>query len=330
MCNSFVKAVSFKDFFQLSFLLGGEGNDPGRFLCPCDIAEDPEGNLYVTDELNNRIQKCSNTGKHLHSFGSKGRKPGEFHYPTSLSVSYRGDIIVTDRWNHRVQVLSNEGNPTSAFGSYGKSSGNFNEPWGLAIASNGNVLIADRGNHRIQIFNQDGRFQHSFGKAGFDRRYYESEEFKSGYTFECWQKTVSRFSPIETAFHDAGYETGNLEFPRWIGPYRDDIFLVIDTSGTIHLVKTEGVFIDRIEIDYSDEKGKYIPASATATHSGTILICDESRNEIIAVKTHSNEKIILKDIPYPVSNLKFLHSGKLALVHCWNNSISINRSKNGL
>ncbi len=327
MYNSVVQAVSFDEFFQLHLLLGTAGNQPGLFFCPSDIAEDHGGELYVADELNHQIHKLSNTGKLLRTFGTKGERPGEFNYPTSLSISHGGDIIVTDRWNHRVQVLSQDGSPALTFGSYGKTSGDFNEPWGLAVSPNGDMLIADRGNHRIQVYDQTGKFQRSFGKPGLNRHYYESAQFKSGYVFERWQGALSRFNPIETTFRHAGYEVGDLEFPRWIPPYRDDIFLVIDAPGAIHLVEARDGFIDQIELNYSDEKGQYCPAAATTMPSGTVLICDEHRNEIIALRPDSDEKILLADIPYPVSNLKFLPSGKLALIHCWSNLISISTPK---
>ena len=323
MCEDAVRVASFDEVFETSFHLGKEGEDGRRLSSPSDIADDPEGNLYVTDLLNHQIQKFSASGKYLRTFGSRGKGPGQFNYPTSLVISYRRDIIVTDRWNHRVQMLNPEGHPTSVFGSYGKASGDFNEPWGMAISQNGHILVADRGNHRVQVINQKGEFQYSFGKQGFDRHYYEGTEFKSGYVFECWHGAVSRFNTIESSFRETGYEIGNLEFPRWIGPYREDSLLVIDTSGTIHIARTEGSITGQIEADYSDEKGQFTPTASTVTALGTVLICDECRNEIVSIEPYSGRKTILTGVPYPVSNLKLLHSGKLALIHCWDNLVSI-------
>ena len=38
-------------------VLRGEGSDDGEFYYPRDVAVDADGNVYVTDSLNDRVQK---------------------------------------------------------------------------------------------------------------------------------------------------------------------------------------------------------------------------------------------------------------------------------
>jgi hypothetical protein len=330
MRDSVYRESDFGAFFEVSLTLGADGDSGDRLRSPSDIAEDPLGNIYVADELRHEVIKFSASGRFLRGLGSEGPAPGQFRYPTSLSITYRGEIAVTDRWNHRVQVLTSDGGPGITFGSYGTSPGDFHEPWGLAASTRGNLLVADHGNHRIQIFTREGGLLGTFGKPGLSLDYYESNEFKSGYVFDRWQQSVSRFTPIETSFHDSGYEVGNLEFPRWINSLSGDTFLVADTSGSIHLVDAEGTFTGHVRIDLRDEQGPFLPTAGIALPGGTILACDECRDELVAVPAATEERLLLKGLPHSVSNMRFLPSGRMALCHRWKGEVSIAVPRNGL
>lgn len=322
MRSSADTCVRFDEYFRLAFCIAESGSAE-RFFSPSDVAESPTGELYVTDELEHKVRRFSSSGRFVSSFGSEGAEAGQFRYPTSLSFSEKGHLSVTDRWNHRVQVFSHDGGFLSSFGSYGVGQGCFNEPWGCTIVGDGNLLVVDRGNHRVQVFSVEGEFISSFGRTGLDSSYYESAGFKSGFVFEKWRNRVSRFRPIETSFRDAGYEFGSLEFPRWIAPYRDDNLLITDASGAVHVVNSEGAFTGRIVVDCRGDEGPFTVTSVAATPSGTLLVCDECRSEIVAVKPGNSEQIILGELPHPVSHLRVLPSGRLALLHGWDNEVSI-------
>nr|WP_321989828.1 6-bladed beta-propeller [Desulfuromonas acetoxidans] len=45
------------------FEIGGKGNRPGWFLYPTDVTVDMEGNIYITDTFNHRIQEFSITAQ---------------------------------------------------------------------------------------------------------------------------------------------------------------------------------------------------------------------------------------------------------------------------
>lgn len=82
----------------------------GQFYKPFDIALDAEGNVYVADSGNNRIQKYSPEGEFLASYGKKGQGPGEFQIMGGVAVDNQGQMYVTDRSTNRLKVLSSEGN----------------------------------------------------------------------------------------------------------------------------------------------------------------------------------------------------------------------------
>ena len=49
---------------------GGEGDDPGEFNSPLGIATDADGNVYVGDTGNTRIQKFDSNGNFITDWGS--------------------------------------------------------------------------------------------------------------------------------------------------------------------------------------------------------------------------------------------------------------------
>ena len=79
------------------------------FYMPNDIALDEEGNVYVLDSGNHRIQKFDPQGNFLASFGRGGQGPGEFQHPQSLDVDGQGYMYVSDSGNQKIQILKPDG-----------------------------------------------------------------------------------------------------------------------------------------------------------------------------------------------------------------------------
>jgi hypothetical protein len=84
------------------------------FYMPQDIALDPEGNLYVLDTGNHRIQKFSPKGNFLTTIGREGQGPGEFNYPGSLDFGKNGELIVASPYIQKIQFLNSEGLETES------------------------------------------------------------------------------------------------------------------------------------------------------------------------------------------------------------------------
>ncbi len=79
------------------------------FYLPVDIAKDREGNLYVLDSGNHRIQKFDPNGGYLRTFGEEGQGPGEYMNPISIDIDDSGYIYVSDQGNFRIQILKPDG-----------------------------------------------------------------------------------------------------------------------------------------------------------------------------------------------------------------------------
>jgi len=84
-------------------------DDNVLFYMPSDIAFDKDGNIYVLDSGNHRIQKFSQDGQYLATIGNAGEGPGEFQYPFSFDIDKEGYLYVSDSGNQRIQVLTPDG-----------------------------------------------------------------------------------------------------------------------------------------------------------------------------------------------------------------------------
>jgi DNA-binding beta-propeller fold protein YncE len=69
---------------NFSFRFGRSGSGEGRFGKPFGLVVDKEGNIYVADTKNNRIQKFDPSGKFLLKLGAVGEM--EFSSPTGVAV----------------------------------------------------------------------------------------------------------------------------------------------------------------------------------------------------------------------------------------------------
>lgn len=84
-------------------------NENVLFHMPTDIVFDSQGNMYVLDFGNHRIQKYDSDFNYITTIGRKGQGPGEFVYPQSLDIDDQGYLYVSDPQNNRIQILTPEG-----------------------------------------------------------------------------------------------------------------------------------------------------------------------------------------------------------------------------
>jgi DNA-binding beta-propeller fold protein YncE len=130
---------------------GSIGSAPGQFICPRDVAVDQDGNIYVCDTANWRIQKLSPTGEFLRAWGGEGDAPGQFHnQPMRIAVSSSGKIYVL-AWD-QIQIFTLGGDFLCRFGSQGQGEGQFYAASGLAVDTRDLLYVADSANHRLQKF----------------------------------------------------------------------------------------------------------------------------------------------------------------------------------
>ena len=84
-------------------------NEALIFYMPSDIAFDSEGNVYVMDTGNHRVQKFKPDGTYSSTLGRQGQGPGEFQYPQSLAIDAQGNMYIADMGSRKIHVLKPDG-----------------------------------------------------------------------------------------------------------------------------------------------------------------------------------------------------------------------------
>ncbi len=125
---------------------------PGDFAMPSNVAVDQDGNLYVSDTLNNRVEVFDADGTFIRQFGKAGDGPGYFARPKGIAVDGDGHVWVADGVQDRVQVFTPEGRLLIYMGEPGLLPGQFRALAGLTIDKNNRVFTSEQFPGRVQMF----------------------------------------------------------------------------------------------------------------------------------------------------------------------------------
>jgi DNA-binding beta-propeller fold protein YncE len=117
---------------------------PGEFSLPTNVALDKDGNVYVTDTLNWRVEIFDADGNFLSQFGQHCDAIGCFERPKGIAVDSDGHIWVVDSNLALVEIFNREGELLAYVGGPGRSLGRFNDPMGIAIDKNNRVFVSEQ------------------------------------------------------------------------------------------------------------------------------------------------------------------------------------------
>jgi sugar lactone lactonase YvrE len=156
---------------------GTIGAADGDFSFPQGIAFAPNGDLYVSDSGNDRIQEftvnSNDTLNFVASYGTAGSgnsaPAGELNQPTGIAIAPDGTLWVADTLNNRVQSMS----PSGAWTAFHAPTGSgkqtaFSVPWGVTVAPDGSIWVSDTGNNRIVSMSTAGALNFSATGAQMD------------------------------------------------------------------------------------------------------------------------------------------------------------------
>jgi DNA-binding beta-propeller fold protein YncE len=126
---------------------------PGDFGAPQGVAVDQDGNVYVTDTMNDRVEIFDADGNFLSTFGKAGDGPGYFARPKGIAVDSDGHIWVADQMQDRLQVFNREGVLLTYVGQgHGELPGQFKSITGVAIDKQNRVFTTEQEPGRLQVF----------------------------------------------------------------------------------------------------------------------------------------------------------------------------------
>jgi len=125
---------------------------PGNFAGPQGLAVDKDGNLYVTDTMNNRVEIFDADGTYVKEFGRHCDGPGCFARPKGIAIDSDGHVWVADEMNDTLQVFNDQGQLLTYLGGHGHFPGQFEALVGVAIDKQNRVFTTEQYPGRLQMF----------------------------------------------------------------------------------------------------------------------------------------------------------------------------------
>lgn len=122
----------------------GSTDGPGTsasFNKPNGLVLDASGNVYVADNVNNKIRKISPSGL-VSTYAAASN-------PQGIVLDATGNVYYTDFGSGTINKITTTGNETTFVSG-------FNHPFGLAIDAAGNLYVADQQNNAVKKITTSG------------------------------------------------------------------------------------------------------------------------------------------------------------------------------
>ena len=139
---------------EVLFDIGRRGVGDGELNLPRDIAMAPNGDLYVVDGGNFRVQVFRPDGSFAAKMGSIGNRPGQFSRPKGIDTDAAGNVYISDSAFGNFQIFDASGQLLMFVGNRGTDGGGgrFMLPSGLAVDEDGRVYMVDQYFRKVDVF----------------------------------------------------------------------------------------------------------------------------------------------------------------------------------
>ncbi len=283
--------------------IGSEGRGNGQFEFPKNVAIDAQGNLYVADSDNHRVQKFSANGEFALAWGSRSpdnaaAPPNTFNQPWGIAVDKSGNVYVADTWNHRIQKFDANGKFVTSWGVLGDTRGNALDnplllygPRSIALDAPGNLLVTDTGNKRVLKFSPNGDPLAQYGGVGADNgKFLEQVGIaidKQGNIFvaDTWNLRIQKF--------DSNFNyIAQWSVPAWESQsVVNKPYLAVDADGNVFATDPEGSRILKFSNDGqllavfgargADLSSFNLPTGLAFDARGNLYVADSGNHRIL-------------------------------------------------
>jgi len=237
-----------------------EAGTPQGFLEPWGLAVGSDGEIYVADTWNHRIQKLDPKGNLISFWGLFGQYGTDdpvghsaFYGPRDVAVVPGGRVYVADTGNKRIQVFEPDGQFAFQWGGGGVLEGYLDEPVGIAVGPDpstgsgqgGAVYVADTWNRRVQVFTENGVFLRQWPIEGWDAGLSEEKPYLAldaqGYVYvtDPGYYRVLVFDSLGhyvLSFGQYGFDASSFTLPTGIAVGEDGSIYVTDAHSNRVLV----------------------------------------------------------------------------------------------
>lgn len=230
---------------------GIPGGDNEHFSNPQGVTFGPDGNIYVADAWNPRIQIFGPDGSYLDTISfTQGSGDYQFNEPRKVAVDFNGNLYVSDYFNHRVQIYDSNLTYVKTLGVTGEpgsDNDHFNYPGDVKVDASGNIYVVDTENHRVQKFNSSYVWQMTLGVTG-----------------ECGDDFEHFCNPFGMAVDGLGR-----------------IFVADSGNARIQVFDASGAYLTTVGGDYDDGNGDLrYPNGVDVDSRGNLYIADTNNHRI--------------------------------------------------
>ena len=241
-CGRVLSFTTLAEYYVFDRRWGSLGSGDGQFNHPIGVAV-RDGNVYVADYDNHRVQKFSSSGGFLAKWGSLGTGDGQFDHPAGIAIDTEAigtAIYVADSATGGCSSSNSSGGFLRKWGSFGTGDGQFHTPIGIAtqLEESGGIplvrtYVSDFDLDRIQKFDCCGAFFSKLGTFGsdygrFDRPYGLAVRGANGFVADYGNDRIQRFNTNGFSFSLVRWEVSD---PRGVG---------VDSSGNVYVTSWPG------------------------------------------------------------------------------------------
>jgi uncharacterized protein (TIGR03437 family) len=282
---------------------------------PCGIAVDRTGNVFLTDQANQRVRKIDTAGVITTVAGNGTRgfsgdggpaRDAALNEPSAVAVDAAGNLYIADYLNDRIRRVDNQTGIIRTIAGNGEHGDNdigrdnvpgtsirLGYPAGLALDAAGNLFIADHHNDVIRVLNlANGQIRRIAG-AG---QHADAEAGPSGVP----AVTVRLGWPVGLAFDPAG----NL----YVGDLHNNVVRRISSP-----LSTEPISTTIVGIGVKGYLGDQGPAAQAALDYPAGIAIDPNLNLFLADWHNQRVRRALPGVPTPGPGPErpSIHSGGL-------------------
>ncbi|MFC1562229.1 NHL repeat-containing protein, partial [candidate division KSB1 bacterium] len=200
-----------------------EGEDENlQLFRPGDVARDRDGNYYIVDTGNNRIQKYDKDLHYLMTFGRQGQGPGELDQPDYIYIEENGNVYIGNLGNNRVEVFNPDGSYSNVIKTtYVLPITDFTKRGNIAtVARNSNyesfgdmlsnvseaaplVAILDTNLSILNVFGEERKYDNRMMQIFGNMFKYASDEAGNHYITYYYQNRLDKYDPDGTLLYSA-------------------------------------------------------------------------------------------------------------------------------
>jgi DNA-binding beta-propeller fold protein YncE len=266
---------------------GGHGSGPGQFDHPRDVAIAPNGNVYVVDRGNNRVEYFTSAGAYVGEWGVSGSAPGQFQTPQAIAIDKDGDVYVSDAAD-RVQKFTAAGAYLMSF-----TDPQIAAPRGVAVDLDGNLYVGNGYPYHLLKFDASGQFLMSF-----------TSQLSNGLSLECDGQGSIFVNGGRLHMQRFSSEGALLAYtPGLADPEAGSQGLSVDPQGNVEFVSTYLGYPDEILVwsnDFLKQLDKWLPPKPQGAAAPSIADLAAGPNGEMYLADFANDLILKVQYTAPV------------------------------